>query len=304
MIVGVTLGIALGAGLVAVAGAGGWQLVVGVGVAFALATAAGAQPMILNQAAASVILVVALHRPGSDLALQRELDALVGGGLALLLAQFLFPLDPLQLVSRAERTLRADLAEAVDAVAGALAGRDAAAAARALSRVDALDDRALTDALATARHVARHAPRRRPALRRVEAVAAAARELSFATADARTLATGTLRLLREGGAPTPAALEAVRAVAASWRADDPETARRQAAHASERARAAVAGGGSLGLQAVAHSTDALAVESRRRHEHRREARRRRRSERLLGRLARPLADAIPHPERPRARSRR
>jgi uncharacterized membrane protein YgaE (UPF0421/DUF939 family) len=299
MMVGVTLGILLGAGLLAAAGPGGWQLVAGVGVAFLLSTAAGAQPMIRNQAAASVILVVALHQPGSNLALQREVDALIGGGLGILVAQFLFPLDPLLLVSRAEASLRSDLADAVDAVASALAKRDTAGAERALARVDGLDDRSLADALAIARHVARGAPRRRPTLHRVEALAAAAHELSIATSEARTLASGTLRLLREGGAPTPAAVEAVRAVAASWRADDPDEARRHSAHASERARAGVADGGSLGLQAVAHAADALALESRRRHEHRREERRRK--ERLVPALSQPLSQ-LPHPERRRARS--
>ncbi|HET7568357.1 MAG TPA: FUSC family protein [Gaiellaceae bacterium] len=299
MIVGVTLGIALGDGILAVAGSGGWQLVVGVGVAFLVATAAGAQPMIRNQAAASVILVVALHRPGSNLAAQREVDALIGGGLAILLAQFLFPVDPLELVSRAERTLRCELAGALDAVADAIAARDPAAAERALARIDALDDRTLADTLVTARHVARNAPRRRSAIRRVETYAAAAHELSVATADARTLATGALRLLRNGDAAPAAALAAVREVAEAWRADDADASRRHAARASEQARAAVADGGSLGLHALAHTADALAIEARRRHEHPREERRRRRRTQRPWRGLRP---AIPYPERLRARS--
>ncbi|HET7572452.1 MAG TPA: FUSC family protein [Gaiellaceae bacterium] len=298
MIVGVTLGIALGDALLQLAGPGGWQLVVGVAVAFLGATAVGAQPMIRNQAAASVILMVALHRPGSSLAAQREVDALIGGGLAILLAQFLFPVEPLELVSRTERALRRELADALDAVADALAARDAAADERALARIDALDDRALADALATARHVARNAPRRRPARRRVEAYASAAHELSVATADARTLATGALRLLRNEEDVPDAAVDAIREVAAAWREDDPDASRRRAGGASGLARAAVAGGGSLGLHAVAHTVDALAIEARRRHEHPREERRRRRGERLRS----ALRPAIPYPERLRSRS--
>src|SRR5581483_3878458 len=98
MMTGVALGILLGAGLVAVAGVGAWQLVVGTLVALVLTTAAGATPMIRNQAAASVILVVALHAPGSNLALQRLVDALIGGGIAIVLARLLFPVNPLELV--------------------------------------------------------------------------------------------------------------------------------------------------------------------------------------------------------------
>src|SRR5579884_2493767 len=121
MIVGVALGILFGALLVDTVGTGGWQLVLGVAVALLLPTALGARPMVRNQAAASVILMVALNQPGSNLAVQRLADALIGGGLGILLAQLLFPTDPLQLLADAESGLRADLAHAIDRVGRALA---------------------------------------------------------------------------------------------------------------------------------------------------------------------------------------
>lgn len=100
MIAGVAFGILLATGLLEVVGTGGGQIVLGVALVFLLAAAFATRPMIRNQAAASVILVLALHEPGSNLTLQRLIDALIGGILAILLAQFLFPADPLTLVRR------------------------------------------------------------------------------------------------------------------------------------------------------------------------------------------------------------
>ena len=59
-----------------------------------MTTAAGASSITSTQAAISAVLVIALHRAGSNLALQRLIDSLVGGALAILLAQILFPIDP------------------------------------------------------------------------------------------------------------------------------------------------------------------------------------------------------------------
>ncbi|HET8529488.1 MAG TPA: sugar porter family MFS transporter [Gaiellaceae bacterium] len=261
MIVGVGLGILLGDALVKAGGAGGWQLVVGVLVALAVPTALGARPMVRNQAAASVILMVALQRHGSTVALQRLADALIGGGLGILLAQVLFPTNALDLLARAERGLRHDLADSIDAVANALFHRDVRGMERALERVDALDDRRLHATLDTARHVARNAPRRRRQRRAVEAYASIAHELFVAAADARTLATGGLRLLRNDEEPPPEAIQAVHGVARAWRDDDAE-----AAAAARRLAGRL--GGSLGLQALAHAVDALGIEAQRSLRHR------------------------------------
>ncbi len=256
MIVGVALGILFGALLVDTVGAGGWQLVVGVLVALLVPTALGARPMVRNQAAASVILMVALNQPGSNLAVQRLADALIGGGIGILLAQLLFPADPLDLVATAEQRLRAALADAIDDVAAALVQRDVAQIERAVSRVDALDDTPLERALQTARHVARRAPRRRRMRAAVEAYALIAHELRVATADARTLATAGLRMLRNDEAPPSEAVEVLANVASAWRDLDAGSA------AAVRARAPYLTG-SLGLQALAHTADALALEAQR-----------------------------------------
>src|SRR5579884_3352291 len=223
MIVGVGVGILVGTGLVAVAGAGAWQLVVGTVVTFVLATAVAAPPVVRTQSAASAILVVVLHRPGAD--------ALIGGGLAILLARFLFPADPLDLVRDEARALRERLADGLAEVATALAERDREAADRALRAVDEIDDRGLEDALALARDVVRKAPRRRPLRRRLEALAVAWHELELAVADARAVATGAVRAIGDGTATADDLAAVVRSAATAVRAVEPAEAREAAEEA-------------------------------------------------------------------------
>jgi uncharacterized membrane protein YgaE (UPF0421/DUF939 family) len=59
--------------------------------------------MFANQAAASAILVVTLHRAGTGS--ERAIDALVGGGVALALGVILFPAQPMRLLHQAERAV-------------------------------------------------------------------------------------------------------------------------------------------------------------------------------------------------------
>jgi uncharacterized membrane protein YgaE (UPF0421/DUF939 family) len=68
--------------------------------------------MFANRAAASAILVVTLRKHGTGA--ERALDALVGGGVGLVLGVGLFPPDPLRLLHDAERQLLAQLATTVE----------------------------------------------------------------------------------------------------------------------------------------------------------------------------------------------
>lgn len=256
MMVGVALGILLGAGIVEVAGVGAWQLVVGTAVTLAAATAAGAPPLIRNQAAASAILVVALHSSGHNLALQRLVDALIGGGIAIVLARFLFPVDPLELVRDEARDLRRRLAQALDESARALDDADPAAARSALKAIDAIDERRLEDALSLARDVVRKAPRRRPLQRRLEALGESWLELDASVADAHAVAAGALRAI--GDEQPATAAPAVRAAAAAIRAVEPEEARDAATHARAEAAHLRATDRSLGAGVIAHGVAAVA----------------------------------------------
>jgi sugar porter (SP) family MFS transporter len=191
---------------------------------------------------------------------QRLVDALIGGGLAILLARFLFPVDPLELVRDEARALRERLADALADVATALADRDPERAERALVTVDAIDTRRLEDALSLARDVARKAPRRRPLRRRLDALGEAWRELELAVADARAVATGSLRVLGDGrgqGVQLHRLAGAVRAASDAVRTREPDEAR-EAAERARREAAAILADASLGGGVVAHGVIAVA----------------------------------------------
>jgi len=247
VMVGVTIGILLGAAIVAVAGVGAWQLV--------LATA---PPVVRTQAAASAILVVALHQPGTNLALQRLIDALIGGGIAIVLARLLFPVDPLELVRDEARQLRVRLADALEEDAAALETRDRGRARAALRRLNSVDEHRLEDALTLARDVARRAPRRRPLRRRLEALGVSWQELEASVTDARAIATGALRLLGENPAPAPELVEAVRAAAAAVRTIDPDETRARAEAVQTIAARARERDPSLGASVVTHGVISIA----------------------------------------------
>jgi hypothetical protein len=258
MIVGVGLGILIGAGLVELAGAGAWQIGVGTLVALGVTTAAGVRPIIRTQAAASTILVVALHVPGSNLAWQRLIDALIGGGIAIVMARFLFPVDPLDLVRHEAAELREQLARALDAGAAAVERRDRDAAQRVLIRLDELDDRRLEDSLALAREVVRAAPRRRPLRRRLDALGTAWQELDRSVADGRAVATGVVRLVSRDDPPPARAVPAIEAAAAAVRAIDPAEARKRADAARTAARRLIDEDNSIAANVIAHGIAAIA----------------------------------------------
>jgi uncharacterized membrane protein YgaE (UPF0421/DUF939 family) len=117
MVVGVLIGIGIAEVLVALIGTG--TAAIGV-IAFATFTVAvlggagvfGEGMMFANQAAASAILVVALHRAGTGS--ERAIDALVGGAVALVLGVLLFPANPLRILRTAERSVLHTLAIAVE----------------------------------------------------------------------------------------------------------------------------------------------------------------------------------------------
>jgi uncharacterized membrane protein YgaE (UPF0421/DUF939 family) len=273
MMTGVAVGILVGAAVLAVAGAGAWQLVVGTAAALVVTTAAGASRMVRNQAAASAILVVALHRPGSNLAVQRLEDALIGGAVAILIACFLLPVDPIPLVREEARHLREQLAAALDEAATALAETDAKRAETAVERIWGIDDHALAQALLTAREVTRKAPRRRPLRKRVEKLGELYRELEASVYEAHSIATGVVRLA-DSDRPAPTeAVAAIEATAGAVRAIEPKAARDAAVATREAARRLRETDPSLGAAVIAHGAVGVADHTLRAAEAREEERR-------------------------------
>lgn len=213
LILGVTAGIVLADLFVRVVGVGPWQLILVVLATMTIANALGAPAFVVNQSAVWSVIVVAFTHGRLGLALNRLEDALVGGGIALVLAQLLFPLRPLELVEEAERESRRQLDEVLREVAAALRERDEERAAQAVRRADDLDPRRLQEALALGRAAARATPRGRGERRRLDEHAAAAEELRRAARELRVLALGAARLLRSAGAPPEQLVEAVERLA-------------------------------------------------------------------------------------------
>jgi hypothetical protein len=273
MMTGVSVGILVGAAVLALAGAGAWQIVVGSGAALIVTTGAGAPRMVRNQAAASAILIVALHRPGSNLAVQRLEDALIGGAVAILIARFLLPIDPIPLVRGEARNLREQLADALDDVAKALADRDRERAEKAVERIWRIDDHALAQALLTAREVTRRAPRRRSLRRRVEKLGELYRELEASVYDAHAIATGVVRLAGSEQPVPDEAVAAIEAAAGAVRAIEPGGAREAATDARTAARRLREANTSLGAGVIAHGVVGVADHTLRAAQAREEERR-------------------------------
>jgi uncharacterized membrane protein YccC len=163
----VLLGIGIGEGLGAALGTSTYALGLIVLVTLFVAIIAGVGfvgegMMFANQAASSAILVVTLrhHRTGPE----RAVDALIGGGVALVLGVLLFPAEPLALVRGAERDVLESLADTVQSASSLLrAGAGAATGsvtARSLHVHQQLD--VLLRSRQTAHGLARIAPRRWP----------------------------------------------------------------------------------------------------------------------------------------------
>lgn len=257
MMLGVAVGILVGAGVVAVANVGWWQLVVGVLVSLLLTTAGGAGPLVRNQAAASTVLIVALHQPGSNVAVQRLVDALIGGGVAIVLAQLLFPIDPVRHLLDEARLLRHRVADTLDRAGRALASADRRSAEDSLAEIDRIDERRVEEALTLAREVVRRAPRRRPQRGMLEQLALAVHELSASVADAHAVLTGAVRLL-EDGRPPPEAADLVHALAGMLRTLEPNESRQWASRVDATVAGLRAADDSLGANVMAAGAEELA----------------------------------------------
>jgi uncharacterized membrane protein YgaE (UPF0421/DUF939 family) len=162
---GVLLGIAIGEGLTALFGTA--TVVLGVIVFLTLVAAivvgvgfVGEGVLFANQAAASAILVVTLHRHG--IGGERALDAIVGGGVGLILGVGLFPAQPLSLLRDAERGLLRALAGTLAQASAMVAGGGTASAQWSLARGAEVQEAvgALARARVMAHNNVRIAPRR------------------------------------------------------------------------------------------------------------------------------------------------
>ncbi|MGN6753106.1 MAG: FUSC family protein [Intrasporangium sp.] len=155
---GVVVGILVGGGATLVLGTGYVALALATFVAMLLALALGGKRIIMGQAAASAILVVTTAN--SQTGPGRLIDALIGAGVALVISQLLFPVEPVGLLRRSEAAVLADLAASFELIARAAETGDDEPAERALDQLRSVRDR-LTELSRTREH-SRYAAHRSP----------------------------------------------------------------------------------------------------------------------------------------------
>jgi len=248
LVAGVAVGIGIADLLSRLLGTGALQIGVVVALAMAAAVLLGGGTILVNQAAVSAILVLTVPAAAGQGAVpERFVDALIGGAVALVIGQVLFPRNPLTLVARAGQVILDAVARAFADVADALARGDRELAERALGRLRSLD-RQITefyDALAVARETAWLSPPHRRARGQLRLYADASGAVDLLVRNARVVARAAVTAVRRGGEADPDLVAAIRGLAQTTRSlgehlADPALAvvtRRNAAAAARRATA-------------------------------------------------------------------
>ncbi|WP_433371305.1 FUSC family protein [Actinoplanes sp. CA-142083] len=123
LVLGVAIGIGIGDALILLIGTGPWQIGLVVLLAILVATAVGGGTPLVVQSASSAVLVATLTS-STGLPWTRFFDALVGGGVGLVVMTVLLPLNPLTVVKRAADPALRAFADGLHHVATALRARD------------------------------------------------------------------------------------------------------------------------------------------------------------------------------------
>ena len=131
IVIGAAIGIAIGDLVITQIGGGPWQITVVVFVAIMLATFVDRGILVPSQAASSAVLVATLLPPGDQGALDRVVDALVGGLIGLVILAVI-PRNPLRAVRREMSGLISKAALVLDDVADGIEDRDATVIGEAL----------------------------------------------------------------------------------------------------------------------------------------------------------------------------
>jgi len=217
MMLGVAIGIAVGDLLIYAIGAGTWQLALVVGLAMSAAALLGRGTLFATQAAVSAALVATVDAQAGEFVPDRFFDALVGGSVALLFSQVLFPLDPVRVVRQAVDATLEELSGALEAIAEALESRDLDAAERALVHARHASSRwsRVEEAFELGRESARFAPPRRRLRDHFELYEEAGHPLDLTVRDVQVLARGAVRALRIGDSVPPALPAAMRDLSAA-----------------------------------------------------------------------------------------
>ncbi|MDR8412508.1 FUSC family protein [Nonomuraea sp. 3-1Str] len=208
LVVGVSLGVGVGDLLVAWIGSGAWQLALVVALAMGTATLLNGAPLFVAQSGSSAVLVATLVPGAGGGGLDRMLDALTGGVIAIA-AVALLPISPFTLAARHASAVLDALSTVLERAADAIERGDADLAAEALAvgrgTQSTVED--FQQALVTSKEVALVSPlhwHRRTRLARYQKASV---PIDHALRNARVLARRTLASLGEA-TPPPVSLAA------------------------------------------------------------------------------------------------
>ena len=190
MMTGVVVGILIADAVIALFGNGALELTVAVGLSMTAAVILGGGMMFVNQAGASAAIVVALG--ASEAGTERILDAAVGGAVALIVSQLLFPPRPLGILLPARREALNGLRDGLAQMRGALLDPDGNHIDWALKTTGRIHDKLakLSAARLLAAEIARTSPARRQDIPIVERSSEVAIVVDL-------LANATLTLIRD-----------------------------------------------------------------------------------------------------------
>jgi hypothetical protein len=203
---GVAFGVVIADVLVSVIGIGAVQGGILVALAMTAAVFLGRGNLGVNEAAISAMILMITFGPvGVGFPPERFLEALIGGGVALLV-NALLPINPERMVTTAAHPIFDESVAVLEETAAALDEGDFERTQNALMKARAIDVRVsgFKEALAAGHETARIAPPRRRALRHLEVYAAAADQIDLTVRHVRILARSALGIVRTGdSAPEP-----------------------------------------------------------------------------------------------------
>jgi uncharacterized membrane protein YgaE (UPF0421/DUF939 family) len=203
---GVAFGVLIADFLVAIIGAGAVQGGILVILAMSAAVFFGRGDLGVNEAAISALILMITFGPvGTVFPPERFLEALIGGGVALLV-NALLPINPERMVTIAAHPIFDESVAVLEETAAALDEGDFERAQNALMKARAIDARvsSFKEALAAGHETARIAPSRRRALEHLEVYAAAADQIDLLVRHVRILSRSALGVVRTGNpAPEP-----------------------------------------------------------------------------------------------------
>ena len=291
MVIGIAVGIGIADALFVLIGGGTVEIAAIVAGAMIAAVALGGGVVLVSEAAVSALLVVTVQPPSTGLSGARFLDSLLGGLIALAITSLL-PTNPVRAARRAAALPFAQIAAALEDVAGALDRVDQNLAERALVRARTVERDAFEQAVAAGRETLRLAPFARATRVRFERYVRAQAQIDRAITSIETLSRAVVGALALGDnvpAPMPEAIRdlssAVRRLEESL--DDPSgevSVREPALRAAAQATLVLGQTGNLSANAIVLQVRAAAVDLLRSSSVTREE-----SERLVREAARSLA---------------